>query len=115
MKKTALYLLVVLIFSCNQNPIFNEKPLRVNEIDISEINNKYHKAIIYKSESNATVNESLQVRIADEKGERTLKIFEKYDLLKHYYFRDSLLYLVIEDTTGFLIKTDTVSIDFRAF
>lgn len=114
MKKMVLYLLTIFIYSCNQNPIFNERPYIVNEIDIGHLSEKYHKAIIYKSESNATVNESLQVRVADGKGERTLQVFEKYDLLKSYYFRDTVLCLIIEDTSGYLIKTDTVFIDCKS-
>ena len=58
-----LYLLTIFIYSCNQNPIFNERPYIVNEIDIGHLSEKYHKAIIYKSESNATVNESILLDI----------------------------------------------------
>ncbi len=106
-KNIYLSTFILFIFSCN-NPVFIEKPKLVESVDISILNYGIDKVLIYKSESNATTNESIQLRVKKDKEERIIKFYERYDMVIDYKLEGSLLNLILQDTSGVRNKIDTI-------
>ncbi len=101
---------LILTASCN-NRIFNEKPKKIRDIDISKLNYGYTNILVYKSESNATTNESIQLRVNDDNNEKVVKFYERYDVVLNHILEGGSLKLILQDTSGINSRVDTVVFD----
>lgn len=104
------WLFFIMTASCNDS-IFTEKPKKVQDIDISKLNYGYTNIMIYKSESNATTNESIQLRVNDDNNEKVVKFYERYDVVLGHILEGSSLKLILQDTSGIKSRVDTVVFD----
>lgn len=86
----------------------SDKPYIIAEISVDE-----GKILIYKSPSNATVQESIQIRTSDDTV-NSKRIFMRYDILQEYKLSNDSLELILQDTSGFNVKTDTFTVEIES-
>lgn len=112
-KNSKISFLVFITFSlcvlgCDFN-VFSEKPKKVKEFSYNG-----NRVYIYKSVSNATTEESIQLRTSID-SVNSKRVFKGYDILLSSVLQEDVLTLVMKDTSGreeqidtFQIKLDTV-------
>ena len=93
---------------CCNSSMFDQKPKLIDSLDISNLSYDIDKILIYKSESNATTNESIQLRVKENKEEKVIKYFERYDLIIGKKLEGNTLNLILQDTSGYKNRIDTV-------
>ena len=86
---------------------FTDKPIKIDEIDLTMMG--YEKIYIYKSFSNATVNESIQIRTSGDSVNSKM-VFENYDTLLLRKIIKNQLVLILMDTGGKRSQIDTFHI-----
>ncbi len=96
-------MLVGLFTSC-KNGFISDMPVKIGVI---EYNDK--KVFIYKSLSNATVEESIQLRTSED-SLNSKRVFERYDDVVDFTVIDDSLKLILKDTSGYKVKVDTFNI-----
>lgn len=99
---------VLLLSAGCKDGFISDKPYKIAEIPLDE-----GKILIYKSPSNATVQESIQIRTSDDTV-NSKRVFMRYDVLQEYKLTNDRLDLILQDTSGFTVKTDTFSIELQS-
>lgn len=104
MRQVIALILVSLIVSC-KNDFLSDKPIKIAEIEVHQ-----KSILIYKSFSNATVEESIQIRTSMD-SLNSKKVYKRYDILVDYSINAEDLELVLKDTSGRKVKVDTFIVD----
>lgn len=105
------WLSFLVVASCN-DALFLEEPIMVKDIDISKLDYGYSNIMVYKSISNATTNESIQLRVKKDDGdEKVVMVYERYDMVISHVLEGISLRLILQDTSGVGIIIDTISFD----
>jgi hypothetical protein len=105
-----LTFVLCLTLSCyHPGTIFTEQPQVIGSIETNIVD--LPNVFIYKSLSNATVNESIQIRAKYKDSEKILRIYERYDELVSYNFFEDKLTLILSDTSGFKPIIDTIIVE----
>lgn len=90
--------------------LFDENPVKLEEIDLKD--KGYGKIFLYKSFSNATVSESIQIRTQNDSINAKI-IFERYDTILGRKIIEDQLVLTLKDSKGIRSEIDTfvISLD----
>ncbi|MGS0748133.1 hypothetical protein [Halpernia sp. GG3] len=101
MKKALVILFfLILIFVFYKIVTFQLFDDSLKVVKIFNIPNKKYKIKIYHIPSNATTQENIEIRKAENDEEFTLKNFEMYNVVENAKIKGDSLFLKIKDSTG---------------
>lgn len=106
--------LVIVAFAIYKISTFSLFDVNVKEVSKINVPNRNFKVGIYYLPSNATSQDYIQVRKIEDGVENVIENFERYDyVVKTELKGDSVLSLVLKDTSLNATKPDTFLIDLK--
>ncbi len=107
-------ILAIVVFVIYKVSTFSLFDVEIKEVVKINVPNKNFKIAIYYLPSNATSQDYIQVRKIENGVESVIESFERYDYLVETEFKgDSLLSLVLKDTSLNANRQDTFSISLK--